>query len=144
MTDAAPQRGACLCGASTFTARPAPEADVCHCSYCRKWSGGMFIGTPCGDSLSFDDGAPIRTYQSSDWGHRIFCGECGSALAWQSSDGKMTVVSIQAFEHPEDFPLTMEIFIDSKPTNYALANETKTLTGAQVFELFAAQPEADA
>lgn len=133
--------GGCLCGACRFAVEASREAEICHCSMCRRWSGGIFVGTACGDTLRFEGGAPVRTYLSSDWGRRLFCGECGSSLAWQSADGTMTQVSVQALDESGDFELTTEIFIDEKPALYALAGERKTMTGAEVFAAFA--PKAD-
>ncbi|MGV6849525.1 MAG: GFA family protein [Marinibacterium sp.] len=132
-----PKQGKCLCGACRFTAVPEPTAGVCHCGMCRKWSGGMFIGVQCGDSLSFVDGAPVKTFLSSEWGRRLFCSDCGSTLAWQTADGTMTAVSIQAFDDPGAFPVVSEIFYDEKPGNYALAGDTKKMTGAEVIAMFA-------
>ncbi|MGR3803585.1 GFA family protein [Marinibacterium profundimaris] len=129
--------GSCLCGACTFTAVPEATSGVCHCGMCRTWSGGMFIGVGCGDSLSFSDGAPVGVYASSDWGERLFCATCGSTLAWRTTDRKMNVVSVQTFEDPSAFPLVSEIFYDEKPGSYALAGDTKKMTGAEVMAMFA-------
>ncbi len=129
-------QGKCLCGACRFTAEPEAEAGACHCGMCRQWSGGVFLGVACA-ALSFDAGAPVKVYGSSDWGERVFCGECGSNLAWRSKDGKTAIVSIQAFPDPGAFPVVSEIFVDSKPASYALAGDTKKLTGAEVMAMFA-------
>jgi hypothetical protein len=131
--------GRCLCGACTLTAVPGAEAGACHCEMCRQWSGGIFIGVSVGDTLEIAEGSPVKTFKSSDWGQRVFCSECGSNLAWQTADGKMSVMSIQAFADPSQFPLVSEVFYDSKPTNYALAGETHKLTGAEVMAMFAAK-----
>ena len=135
------QTGSCLCGACTLTAKPAPEAGTCHCSMCRKFSGGMFIGVQCGDTLRFDDGAPVKVYKSSDWGERLFCGACGSTIAWRSADGKMSAVSVMLFDDPGQFPVVSEIFHDEKPASYALAGETHKMTGAEVLAMFAPPEE---
>ena len=132
-------QGRCLCGACRFTAEPAADhAEVCHCSKCRQWSGGMFIGVTVAASLSFAEGAPVKSYESSDWGRRLFCAECGSTLAWAMADGTMAMVSIHALEGAEELAVTHEIFIDEKPAGYALAGETKKSTGAEVFAAFEA------
>lgn len=131
-------RGSCMCGACKFTATPkAPEAHVCHCGMCRKWSGGMFISTNCGSSVRFDDGAPVGSYKGSEWGERLFCTACGSTLLWQMQSGEMQNVSIQCFDDPGQFTLVSQIYIDRKPGCYALSGETKTMTEAEVVALFA-------
>lgn len=132
------ETGSCLCGASTFTATPSAAAGVCHCSMCRKFSGGMFIVAEVSGSLNFDAGAKISVYNSSDWGERVFCSVCGASLAWRSKDGKMAYASIQSFADPARFVVDHEIFFDCKPGNYALANQTKTMTEAELLAQVAA------
>ncbi|RKF15000.1 GFA family protein [Roseovarius spongiae] len=136
-------RGSCLCGACGFSAQPLNrEAGVCHCGMCRKWSGGMFFVAECGSSVVFDESAPVKRYVSSDWGERLFCGVCGSTLVWQMRDGGMQMVSTQTFDDPDQFTLTTEVFYDEKPAGYALANETKKITGAELMAMFAPPPGA--
>ncbi|MFT3689800.1 GFA family protein [Paenirhodobacter sp.] len=132
---AAVQTGTCLCGDCSFTARPKADAGVCHCAMCRKWSGGIYISVESETPLEFAAGAPIRIYPSSEWGERLFCGHCGSSLAWRTRDGAATHVSIQCFADPAQFNLTQQIYIDCKPGNYALANTTQTMTEAEVLAM---------
>ncbi len=137
-------KGTCMCGACKFTATPTVGglgAGACHCGMCRKWSGGMYLSVDCGSSVTFDEGAPVGSYKGSEWGERLFCRECGSSLLWQTQDGQNQHVSIQAFDDPGQFEIGMQVFIDKKPGNYALAGETKTMTEAEVFAMFA--PDAD-
>ncbi len=134
--------GACLCGACTFTASLGPlGAGVCHCGMCRKWSGGMYLSVDCGASVRFNEGAPLGSYKGSSWGERVFCKTCGSSILWQTQDGANQHVSIQCFEDPGQFDLKIELFIDRKPANYALAGSRQTMTEAEVFAMFADQTE---
>ena len=142
MADTAPLRGSCLCGACTFMATPLGEAaNVCHCAMCRKWSAGMFMSVGCEDDIVFDDMAHVGTYRGSAWGERVFCKSCGSSLIWRMQDGTGAGVSMQAFEDPSQFALRMQWFIDKKPDNYALVNETETKTQAECFAMFAPEGE---
>lgn len=137
--------GACLCGACRLEADLlSNEAGVCHCSMCRKFSGGMFIVVDSSSGLTFADDAPIHVFQSSEWGERVFCKECGSSLAWRSVDGAMAFVSVQAFEDPGRFPVTHELFIDRKPASYALVGPTTTMTEAEFMAQYASNPEGGA
>ena len=138
MPDAAPINGRCLCGACTLTAVPQRQTSgVCHCGQCNKWSGGMFIGVYCGDTLQFADGAPVKAYRGSAWGERLFCGECGSTLVWQTQDGKHQTASVQLFDNPSHYPVTEEIFIDCKPSSYSLAGDLSQMTEAEVMAKYA-------
>jgi hypothetical protein len=130
--------GKCLCGAVRFTAAPEKaEMGVCHCGMCRRWTGGVFLGVNCGSTVKVEGKDNLGVYVSSDWGERCFCKKCGSTLFWRLQNGRMTVVSAQAFDNPADFAFTSEIFIDEKPANYAFANQTHKMTGAEVMAMFA-------
>jgi hypothetical protein len=129
--------GSCLCGACRFTAVPEHPAHACHCGNCRKWSGGVFLSVHCGTSVVFNDGAPLSQYASSDWAERLFCARCGSSLVWQLQDGSSQIVSIQAFDRPGDFEIDTQMYVDHKPENYALANQTMMLTEAEVIAKYA-------
>lgn len=134
-------KGRCLCGAVTFEATPETMAmGVCHCSMCRKWSGGSFMAVECGTSLKIDDQSALGVYTSSDWGERCFCKSCGTTLFWRMRDGSHQVVSAQAFDDPGQFQFVSEIFIDENPGNYAFSNQTKKMTGAEFLAQFAAPP----
>jgi hypothetical protein len=134
-------KGHCLCGACKFTATPdAMESGACHCGMCRHWSGGIFMSVGCGETVKFEEETNLGRYRGSPWGERIFCTQCGSSLVWQTQDGKFQHVSVQAFEDPGDFKLTLEVFHDRKPGSYAFVNETKKMTEAEVFAMFAPPP----
>lgn len=130
MTDT--RTGACLCGAVTFEAGlSAPHYETCHCSKCRRWGGPAMVTTAT--ALRFAEGAPVKAFDSSSYGHRGFCAECGSHLFWKMKDDSLIHVLIGALDQGEDLEFDLQIFIDSKPDHYAFANETKTMTGAEVF-----------
>lgn len=133
-----PLHGHCLCGAVKFTATPeAMTMGVCHCSMCRRWSGGTFMAVECGKSLKVETPAALGVYTSSDWGERCFCTTCGATLFWRMRDGSHQVVSAQAFDDPGQFTFASEIFIDENPGNYAFSNKTKKMTGAEFIAQFA-------
>ncbi|GGE80634.1 GFA family protein [Stappia taiwanensis] len=130
-------QGGCLCGAVRFAAEPtAREMAVCHCSMCRRWSGGAFMAVEC-HGVDFEDPAALGVYGSSEYGERVFCKSCGSSLMWRMRDGSHITVAAPAFDDPSSFAFTTEIFIDEKPDAYSFANSTQKLTGAEVFALFA-------
>ncbi|MBB6260156.1 hypothetical protein FHS77_000680 [Paenochrobactrum gallinarii] len=144
MSVSAKLEGRCLCGSVRFSAKPeSDEMGTCHCSMCRRWSGGTFMSVACGDSLEISNDADLGLYRSSEWGERGFCKSCGSTLMWRMLDGSHSYVSIQAFENPAQFRFTTEIFIDKKPDNYAFANDTSKMTEAEFLAAYASTEDAD-
>lgn len=136
-------QGKCMCGAVAFSVSvPNMEVGVCHCSMCRKMSGGVFMAVGYEGDIECSDPASLAFYTSSDWGERGFCKQCGSTLFWRTRDKAHGVVSIQALDDPENPILNSEIFIDEKPDFYGFCQETKTMTGAEVFAAFAPKDEA--
>jgi hypothetical protein len=130
--------GRCLCGGVTFTAEPESALHACHCSQCRRFSGGVFMVADCGQTVQIMNGGDLATfYGSSEWGERGFCNRCGASLFWRSKADGRTYASIQTFENPGDFDFTTEIYVDSKPANYAFANHTVKLTGTEFLASFA-------
>lgn len=125
------EHGQCLCGAVRFEARmSAREMGACHCSMCRRWSGGVFLAVEC-DGVEFADEQKLGVYSSSEWGERCFCNNCGSTLMWRSKGGTHTAVSVQVFDDPSSFRFASQIFIDEKPVSYSFAENTKDMTGAE-------------
>lgn len=136
--------GRCLCGSVTFVAEPKnADMGVCHCEYCRRWTGGVFMSVDCGTTVQIDNEAALSAYRSSEWGERLFCSTCGTSLFWRGVADGMTMVSMQAFENPGEFRFASEIFVDQKPANYDFANETYRMTRAEFLAAIAAQQEAE-
>jgi Uncharacterized conserved protein len=128
--------GQCLCGAVTLRTEDAKEIGACHCSYCRRWgSGGPLLAVHCGTKVEFNGTEQITVYPSSEWAERAFCKRCGTHLYYKLLASGEYFVPAGVFD-TQDFEITSQIYIDKKPDFYALANDTPTLTEAQVLELF--------
>ena len=133
------RHGHCLCGSVTFSAIPSnTETGVCHCDMCRRWSAGPFFAIQCDDSVIFESKDDLRVYRSSEWGERGFCGKCGTVLFWNLHGKEAYSMSLSAFDDidNDDVIFTSEIFIDEKPDYFSFANDTKKMTGAEVFAMF--------
>jgi hypothetical protein len=75
-------KGACACEGVTYTVhQPLKHIDVCHCSTCQRWSGGiaLFIAAH-GTEIEFEGKDNIGIWKSSDHRERAFCKNCGSGL----------------------------------------------------------------
>lgn len=138
MPKVAGKKGNCLCGAVTIWVGAAhTDVGVCHCTMCRRWAGGPNMAVEVGKDLVIDGLEAITTYRSSEWAERAFCQTCGSNLYYRIVEGDTYVVCAGLFEDASDMEMKSQIFIDEKPDFYAFANQTPTMTGAEVFALYA-------
>lgn len=133
--------GGCLCGAVRFSTRVEPHMHVCHCGFCRRWSGGAFMAVMT-SGLEIENEAALGVYPSSEYGERVFCKTCGSSLFWRMQDGSAAAVSLQALDDPAGVVFEEEIFIDKKPALYAFADGARRLTGYEFFARVAGSQEA--
>ncbi|MEJ0068577.1 MAG: GFA family protein [Pseudomonadota bacterium] len=91
-------RGSCLCGAVGYEARlPFARFVNCHCSRCRKASGGAFSvnayvlpdafrWTRGENAVIRYDLAEARSFSSS------FCGKCGSPVPHSTRSGREIII----------------------------------------------------
>lgn len=137
------REGGCLCGAVRFTARlTGTNFGVCHCPMCRKWTGSALLGITVPEGNVVWSGAEhIATRQSSGWGERAWCRECGSGIWFRVTvDGPLAgkvELPVGLFDDANGLTMTNEIYIDHKPDSYALAaTDRQVLTRAQCVEKF--------
>ncbi|AVO37713.1 GFA family protein [Pukyongiella litopenaei] len=149
MSETGTTTGKCLCGAVSYRLETAPDhIDACHCSMCRRFSGGIELGIevpPGGITWQGEDF--IRTFASSDWAERGFCSRCGSSLFWRMTapgpaQGLLSL-SAGTLDSFAGLELTTEIYIDHKPAAYAMAGETRKMTEAEVIAAFAPPSEGE-
>ena len=133
--------GGCLCGAVRFELEAEPEGyGACHCGMCRKFSGGIELGIEVQPGeITWTADEMLRTYPSSEWAERGFCGTCGSSLFWRLTapgpiQGLMSV-SAGALDSLEGLELTQEVYIDAKPAGHAFAGDRKRLTEADIMAM---------
>ncbi len=140
MSDNINAQGRCLCGTVTVTTKTLnPDVGACHCTMCRKWTGGPFMAVDCGTAVSFEGGDHISVYNSSEWAERGFCNQCGTHLFYRLKENQQYIMPVGLFDGvTEDQGLVFDhqIFIDEKPDFYDFANETRNMTGKEVFEQF--------
>lgn len=130
-------KGSCLCGAVKLTARKIKnQVGACHCSMCRKWGGGAYLGVECKNGIEFSGESNISAYQSSEWAERGFCKQCGSHLFYRLKENNHYHVPVGIFDDAENLVFDMQVFIEEKPEYYSFANKTKNLTGEELFAMF--------
>ena len=131
-------KGGCLCGAVRFTAAACNHhVGACHCRMCRKWGGGPLLAIDCGTDVGFEGEESISVYPSSDWAERGFCARCGSHLFYRLKESGQYIMPVGLFDELETPVFDHQVFIDSKPGWYDFANETKNMTGEEVFAMYA-------
>ncbi len=129
--------GRCLCGAvQVIGVAKKPSVAACHCDMCRRWSSGPFFEVSC-ESVSFEGEENITKIRSSDWAERAFCKICGSNLYYHIIDSDEFQIAAGLLEDQSELRLSLQVFIDKKQPFCTLADETETMTSAQVFAAYA-------
>ncbi len=142
MSEAMEGQGSCLCGATGFSAKKVSNSvGACHCGICRKWGGGPLIAVDCGTDITWRGEEHISVYDSSDWADRGFCKQCGSHLFYRLKANGQYIIPQGLLDGGEGFVFDHQVFIEEKPSLYAFANETKNMTGAELFAQFGAAPD---
>ena len=135
-------QGSCLCGAvNIYATKINHHLAACHCSMCRKWGGAALLVVECDSDVSFSGEENIGVYQSSEWAERGFCQKCGSHLFYRLKDKSHYYIPVGIFDNSEGFVFDTQVFIDEKPEYYSFANETKNMTGAELFAQFESPSE---
>ena len=130
-------QGQCLCGAVGINADSASNSvGACHCKMCRRWGGGPFMEVDCGQAVTFTGEENVSIFDSSEWAERGFCRNCGTHLFYRIKQSGQHLVPIGLFDDADELVFETQVFIDEKPSFYQFANDTKVMTGAEIFALF--------
>ncbi len=121
--------GKCLCGAVAFRVARADLRNpvACHCSQCRRWSGGPWpsVDAPLSD-LDMQGEGDLRWHRASGHARRGFCGTCGASLFWQTdAEPDRIDVSLGAFDPVAGglgLAVKAHIFVGSKGDYYDIAD----------------------
>lgn len=115
-------KGSCLCGDITFKTEAAPQgASMCHCSQCRKQSGGIWSSATVSDTDLTITG-DVLWYEASESAKRGSCPRCGSFLFWKAHDEDTTSFALGAVDGPTGLELTKHIFVAHKGDYYTIAD----------------------
>lgn len=109
--------GGCHCEQLRYQfSGPLRDIAHCHCSICRRVSGGIvttWITVPV-STFEWVKGTPAQ-YQSSAPCVRYFCPNCGAQLALITRLSPETIdVTIATLDHPELAPADRHIWTDSR------------------------------
>ena len=139
MSEGSERKAHCLCGAVHMTVKQAStSAGACHCSMCRRWSGGPLIAIDCGTDVSIEGEEHVSVFDSSAWAERGFCSKCGSHLFYRLKETGQFMLPAGLLDDEGGLTFDHQVFIDEKPSYYRFANETKDMTGAEIFAMYGA------
>jgi hypothetical protein len=128
-------RGSCLCGGVRFeVTEPFTAVSQCHCTSCKRISGGT--GTVSGrarsDAVRILAGEELLTrYQPDEGSAKTFCSVCGANLfggGWPETESAS--VRLSAIDDPFDRKPDSHIFVRS-----VAAWETVPDDGAERFDV---------
>ena len=109
--------GGCACGSVRYRVTERPfDACYCHCRLCQLSSGAPAIafGTVHRNDYQVTEGEP-RKRQSSTFGERWFCADCGTPLAMLIEHQPDTIdISLATLDQPEVTAPEFHIWISSK------------------------------
>lgn len=91
-------KGSCHCGTVRFDLHgPVRRASVCHCSQCRRMSGGDWASADVARADLFIRGE-VRWFEASPSARRGFCPTCGAFLFWEPRDSDEIAVALGAVD----------------------------------------------
>ncbi len=137
MSETIEAKGSCLCGGVEIQASSVSlDVGACHCGTCRKWGGGPFLGVDGSTKIKILGEDNVSAYASSDWAERGFCSKCGTHLFYKLKLNGQYIIPVGFFDIQSRLNFDHQIFIEQKPEYYAFANDTKNMTGEEVFAQF--------
>ena len=116
-------KGSCLCGDISFETNAAPQgASMCHCSQCRKQSGGIWSSAYVVETDLAITG-DVLWYEASANAKRGSCPRCGAFLFWKAHDEDTISFALGAVDGPTGLELTKHIFVREKGDYYTIADD---------------------
>lgn len=110
-------QGGCYCGWIRYETAAKPRDEVnCHCTICRKTTGGTSVAwfTVPKNELRVLAGDPM-TFASSAQGVRSFCPRCGTQLLFEHVDHPDDIdVTTSSLDEPERVAPRAEIHVGTK------------------------------
>lgn len=111
--------GGCMCGAVRYELKRDPfDSGWCHCRTCQLFSGApamAFTCVPRDDFVWCKGEQQVRWVETSSFGRRAFCSQCGTPLQVQVHHQPETVdFPIVTLDDPDAVTPEFHIFWESK------------------------------
>ena len=124
--------GRCLCGAVTYEYEGERRwSAYCHCESCRRNCSApvtAFFGVDRG-TFRWTGAAPA-IYESSPGVRRLFCGRCGTPMAYDADHDARNIHLYAASLHdPADYRPTAHVFTAERLPWFDVADDLKRLPG---------------
>ncbi len=106
--------GGCQCGAVRFRVTGVlRDSSICHCRMCQKAFGAYYapLVSTRGAQLEWTRGER-KTFCSSNFALRGFCGDCGTPLTYEAPDG--IAIAAGAFDDPSLLPPMVQFGVEGK------------------------------
>lgn len=138
--------GGCGCGAVRYALKSAPyDAGWCHCRICQRVSGApaMVFATVPVDDMVFTAGRDrVKSFRSSGFGERRFCGDCGTPLSMHVDHQPDEIdVAVATLDAPDSVAPSFHIFhasrirwfetTDALPRHDRFRPDTRGLSGTE-------------
>ena len=143
---AEPITGGCACGAVRYRLSAEPfDAGWCHCRTCQLWSGApamAFASVTVNRFAYAAGGDKVKVFESSRFGRRGFCGECGTPLTMQVDHQPDTLdFTLATLDDPDAVAPEFHIFhasriawfetVDDLPRHDRFRPDTRGLQGTE-------------
>ena len=124
--------GRCLCGAVTYEYEGERRwSAYCHCESCRRNCSAPVTAFFGADRNGFRwTGAAPAAYESSPGVRRLFCGRCGTPMAYDADhDARDIHLYAASLDDPADYRPTAHVFTAERLPWFDVADELKRLPG---------------
>jgi hypothetical protein len=138
--------GGCACGAVRYRLMSEPfDCGWYHCRICQRVSGSpamVFASVPAGELVWTEGGDKVKSFQSTSFGHRSNCGDCGTPFLMEVDHQPETVdFSVATLDDPGRVSPGFHIFWgsrvpwfepdDSLPRHEKFRPDTRGLEGTE-------------
>jgi hypothetical protein len=112
--------GGCACGSVRYRLDAEPyDSGWCHCRLCQRvsGSGGMVFATVARDKFIVMQGlGKVGTFQSTSFGERSFCRDCGSPLTIHVRHQPDEIdVTVGTLDDPAKVAPTFHLYVSEMP-----------------------------
>ncbi len=105
--------GSCNCGKVSYRIEgPMRPLVECHCTLCRRSTGGLWHATAAlRENIEIDGGEGLTWYEAKPGAQRGFCATCGTSMFVDGQGRPHLTVTAGTLDEPTGLRLTLRIFV---------------------------------